>query len=54
VARRIDEEHAFSDFTTTDRTVYFPQVNDELSDEIFQLKTPVSEIGRREITARAF
>ncbi|MFO7976050.1 MAG: hypothetical protein R6V12_15610 [Candidatus Hydrogenedentota bacterium] len=51
---RIDEQHTFADFTTTDRTVYSPDLNVELPDDVFQLKAPAPESGRKEVTARAF
>lgn len=54
VVRCIDEEHPFSDFTTTDRTVYAPELNPELPDDAFQLKAPVAETGKKKMTAQAF
>ena len=53
LVRRIDEEHAFPDFTTTDRTVYSPELNPELPDDVFRLRAPVVETGRKEMTAQA-
>lgn len=53
LVRRIDEEHAFSEFNTTDRTVYYPELNAELPDDAFHLNVPASGTGRKEITARA-
>ncbi len=53
LVRRIDEEHEFPDFSTTDSTVYYPELNPELTDTEFHLKAPVSETARKELTARS-
>jgi outer membrane lipoprotein-sorting protein len=54
MVRRIDETHAFEDFTTTDSTLYYPELDPDLADAEFYLKTPAAESARKELTAKVF
>ncbi|HOF38858.1 MAG TPA: hypothetical protein PLD73_02205 [Candidatus Hydrogenedentes bacterium] len=52
LVRRIDAEHIAPDYSTTDCTVYFPELNPELADQELLLNAPASKPSGRALTAR--
>ncbi|MGI6461710.1 MAG: hypothetical protein ACOX5J_16750 [Candidatus Hydrogenedentales bacterium] len=52
LVRRIDAEHVSPDYSTSDCTVYFPELNPELADQELLLNAPASKPSGRAVTAR--
>ena len=52
LVHRIDEKHIFPEFTTTDRTVYHPDLDIDLADDEFDLRVPASQTTRNTLRAR--